>query len=206
MVLGDPVAVVAEAVGQARQLERVAQRLRAGEALGDRGLVEDGEAEDEAMLGGARPRLPGYPGPVRRMVLVLLGCFAIACALAAVSSGHATARHAQTGHARATAIPRSLLELIERKTHPSATPRPECSFATGACGCTVPVAVAVRPHVPSTPGGECPASKSSPCMEYVAGAETIRTAGAPLVASCKPRQFWQDLRRNPPANKPRPRH
>ena len=45
VVLGDPVAVVAERVGQPREVERVAQRLRAGRALGDRRLVEDAEAQ-----------------------------------------------------------------------------------------------------------------------------------------------------------------
>ena len=45
MVLGDPVAVVAEAVGQPGEVDRVLQRLRAGRALGDRRLVEDAEAE-----------------------------------------------------------------------------------------------------------------------------------------------------------------
>ena len=45
MVLGDPVAVVAEPVGQPRQVDRVAQRLRRGRSLRDRGLVEDAEAQ-----------------------------------------------------------------------------------------------------------------------------------------------------------------
>ena len=45
VVLGDPVAVIAEPVGEPRQVDRVAQRLRARRALGDGGLVEDREAE-----------------------------------------------------------------------------------------------------------------------------------------------------------------
>ena len=45
VVLGDPVAVVAEPVGQPRQVDRVAQRLRRGRALGDGSLVEDAEAQ-----------------------------------------------------------------------------------------------------------------------------------------------------------------
>ena len=43
VMLGDPVAVVAERVGQPREVERVVQRLRAGRAFGDRGLIEDRE-------------------------------------------------------------------------------------------------------------------------------------------------------------------
>ena len=44
VVLGDPVAVVAEAVGGAREVERVAQGVRAGGSLRDRGLVEHAQA------------------------------------------------------------------------------------------------------------------------------------------------------------------
>jgi hypothetical protein len=44
MVLGDPVALVAERVGEPREVERVVQRLRPGHALGDRGLIENTEA------------------------------------------------------------------------------------------------------------------------------------------------------------------
>ena len=64
MVLGDPVAVVAELVGQAREVDRVAQRLRAPvDPLGDGRLVEDAEAHspkvasDRCRLGNAPPGL-----------------------------------------------------------------------------------------------------------------------------------------------------
>src|SRR4051812_3935267 len=40
-----PVAVVAEIVRQAGEVDRIAQRLRAGRALGDRGLIENGDAQ-----------------------------------------------------------------------------------------------------------------------------------------------------------------
>ena len=45
VVLGHPVAVVAEPVRELREVDRVAQRLRARGALGDGGLVEHREAE-----------------------------------------------------------------------------------------------------------------------------------------------------------------
>jgi hypothetical protein len=43
VVLGDPVAVVAERVGQLGQVHRMVQRLGGRGALGDRGLVEDAQ-------------------------------------------------------------------------------------------------------------------------------------------------------------------
>jgi hypothetical protein len=43
VVLGDPVAVVAEPVGQLGEVEGAVQRLRRRRALGDRRLVEDAE-------------------------------------------------------------------------------------------------------------------------------------------------------------------
>ena len=43
VVLGDPVAVVAELVGQPGKVERVVEGLRAGRAFGDRRLVENRE-------------------------------------------------------------------------------------------------------------------------------------------------------------------
>ena len=43
VVLGQPVAVIAELVGEPREVERVAQRVGAGRALGDRRLVQDAE-------------------------------------------------------------------------------------------------------------------------------------------------------------------
>src|SRR3954468_3428541 len=46
VVLGDPVAVVAEGVGQPREVDRVAQRPGSGRSLRDGGLVEDGEAHE----------------------------------------------------------------------------------------------------------------------------------------------------------------
>jgi hypothetical protein len=52
VVLGDPVAVVAEAVRQLGQVDRVAQRLRRGRPLGDGGLVEDAEAQAGGHAGG----------------------------------------------------------------------------------------------------------------------------------------------------------
>ena len=42
-MLGDPVAGVAEPVGEAREIEAVVQRLRAGEGGGDRREIEDRE-------------------------------------------------------------------------------------------------------------------------------------------------------------------
>ena len=42
VVLGDPVTVIAELVGEPGEVDRVAQRVGAGRAFGDRGLVEDG--------------------------------------------------------------------------------------------------------------------------------------------------------------------
>ena len=44
VVLGDPVAVVAERVGQLREVERAVERLRGRRPLRDRGLVEDAQA------------------------------------------------------------------------------------------------------------------------------------------------------------------
>src|SRR3712207_9448879 len=41
LVLGDPVAVEAELVGEAREVDRVLQRLAAGRPLRDRRLVEE---------------------------------------------------------------------------------------------------------------------------------------------------------------------
>ena len=43
VVLGDPVARVAEPLGEAREVDRVAERVGARVALGDRRLVEDAE-------------------------------------------------------------------------------------------------------------------------------------------------------------------
>ena len=45
VVLGDPVARVAELLGELGEVERVAKRVGAGGALGDRRLVEDGESD-----------------------------------------------------------------------------------------------------------------------------------------------------------------
>ena len=61
VVLGHPVAVVAELVGEPREVDRVAQRVGAGRALGDRRLVEDGETHttDVRKVG---PRRSGAPG------------------------------------------------------------------------------------------------------------------------------------------------
>ena len=44
MVLGDPVAVIAEPVGEPREVERVGERVGARRARGDGGLVEHAEA------------------------------------------------------------------------------------------------------------------------------------------------------------------
>ena len=44
VVLGDPVARVAEPVGEPREVDRVLERIPAGQALGDRRLIEDAEA------------------------------------------------------------------------------------------------------------------------------------------------------------------
>ena len=53
MVLGDPVAVVAEAVGETREVERVAQRLRAVEpsATGDWSRIE---SRSGSLIGGVQ--------------------------------------------------------------------------------------------------------------------------------------------------------
>ena len=45
VVLGDPVALVPEPLGEAGEVDRVAQRVGAGLPLGDRRLVEDGEPQ-----------------------------------------------------------------------------------------------------------------------------------------------------------------
>jgi hypothetical protein len=45
VMLGQPVALEAQAVGEAREVERVAQRLGAGGALRHRRLVEDAESQ-----------------------------------------------------------------------------------------------------------------------------------------------------------------
>ena len=45
VVLGDPVAVIPEPIREVRQVERVVQRLRPRGSLGDRRLVEDGQAK-----------------------------------------------------------------------------------------------------------------------------------------------------------------
>ena len=71
MVLGHPVAAVPELLGELREVERVAQRLRARPAFRDRRLVEDGEAEragqgadDSEALLRWRLRRGGEPRPV----------------------------------------------------------------------------------------------------------------------------------------------
>jgi len=65
-MLGDPVAVVAETVGEARQIERVGQRLSAGGSLGDWRLVKDREAHEpmvRSVLKGAATTLSREPSP-----------------------------------------------------------------------------------------------------------------------------------------------
>ena len=47
-MLGDPVAREAEPVGEPREVERIAQRDRAGGAGGDRRKIEDGEGNHAA--------------------------------------------------------------------------------------------------------------------------------------------------------------
>ena len=49
-MLGDPVALVAEPVGEPRQIERVAQRRRAGRGGGDGREIEDGERDHAEMF------------------------------------------------------------------------------------------------------------------------------------------------------------
>ena len=48
MVLGDPIARETEAVGEAREVERIVQRNRAGGTVGDRRKIEDGEGNHAA--------------------------------------------------------------------------------------------------------------------------------------------------------------
>ena len=60
MVLGQPVAVVAERLAQAREVERVGQRVGAGRALGDRGLVEDAQPHPDK--GRRQEIVTGTPG------------------------------------------------------------------------------------------------------------------------------------------------
>jgi len=50
VVFGDPVAVVAEGVGESRQVDGVAQGVPAGRAFGDGGLIEDAESEHRGHL------------------------------------------------------------------------------------------------------------------------------------------------------------
>ena len=45
VVLGDPVALVAETVGEPRQIERIAQRHRARRGRGDGRQIEDGKRD-----------------------------------------------------------------------------------------------------------------------------------------------------------------
>ena len=61
VVLGHPVTVVPELVGEPREVDRVAERVGAGRALGDRRLVEYGQSHttDVRKVG---PRRSGAPG------------------------------------------------------------------------------------------------------------------------------------------------
>ena len=52
MVLGDPVAGIAEAIGKPREVDRIAQRIAGGRSFGDRGLIENTEAEIRHFLYG----------------------------------------------------------------------------------------------------------------------------------------------------------
>ena len=69
VVLGDPVAVIAEPIRQARQIERVLQCLRARGSLGHRRLVEDERRRCSAAIAltpSAAPRPPRRAGPRSR--------------------------------------------------------------------------------------------------------------------------------------------
>ena len=48
VVLGDPVAVISELVGPAREIDRVAERVPAGRALRDRRLIQNAQQEPSA--------------------------------------------------------------------------------------------------------------------------------------------------------------
>ena len=62
VMLGQPVAAVAPALGVAREVERVAERLRGVAALDDRREVEDGKRDHWTLLDAApRARLPPHP-------------------------------------------------------------------------------------------------------------------------------------------------
>ena len=55
VVLGDPVALVTEALGVAREVEAVAQRIAGGRPARDRGEVEDGEGNRTHLADVTRP-------------------------------------------------------------------------------------------------------------------------------------------------------
>ena len=61
VVLGDPVAVVSQAVGVAGEVERVGERVRSGRARGDRGLVEHAEPHRPPRYAAPAPVLRGRP-------------------------------------------------------------------------------------------------------------------------------------------------
>ena len=56
-MLGQPVALEAAALGDLRQAQRVAKRLRSIAALGNRGQVEDGKWNHDLAWGGCAGRL-----------------------------------------------------------------------------------------------------------------------------------------------------
>ena len=64
VVLGHPVAVIAERVGQPGQVERVVQRVGTGRPFGDRGLVKHGE---EHVLDARKARMPVTVGALREV-------------------------------------------------------------------------------------------------------------------------------------------
>ena len=94
-MLGQPVAVVAELVGQLREVERVAQRVGAGRALRDGGLVQDAEhkrirhsAYDDSGCVCA-PRRAGRDEERMRRLLLALACAAALCAPASMAARRA---------------------------------------------------------------------------------------------------------------------
>ena len=128
VVLGEPVAVIAEAVGELREVERVAQRVRPRRALRHRRLVED-----------AKPHRPAPPRPSR------------APPAAARTAGRRRRRSA--GRARSTARRgcRSGPRAPRRRGRCRRTPRPRARPAPPPR--RGPTSVASRTRIALSPSG-----------------------------------------------------
>ena len=103
VVLGDPVAVVAELVGEPGEVERVAQRVGPRRARADRGLVQDAQAHRQDDREHRRVSRTGKPGIAVRMAVPISTTTpgrARARRAAALEPGGARARAADGGRAR----------------------------------------------------------------------------------------------------------